>query len=109
MMNKLKEDRMEAQIEQEAIKLSLETAGKFYARAQDALKATGALDVEGQWNDPLYWGQMLMMVVLEEMRGTSDSGALPDVIAHNVSAMIRATSKGDSLYKIASPEHGTMQ
>lgn len=108
-MKKISEDKLAVSMEQASIKLAMETAGAYYDAAKSILEGTGATEIIGQWNDPLYWGQTLIMVLLEEMRALDDNKTLPDVIAHNVGLMIEATKEGRRLYSVAMPEGQSLQ
>ena len=103
------DDPMLGQMQQHAAMMAMNAAHSYYKSAQSLIIDGGHANKEAVWQNPIWWTQMMMMILLEEVRSNTPGGKLPRVLSQNVRVMLDAVDDGTALFQTVTLRTHTKQ
>lgn len=94
------EDLLLNQMTQSAANLAAAALHSYYKSARNLIIEGGHEKAQAVWQNPIWWCQMMAMVMLEEARRSSEDGKLPEVLSQNIRVMLDATDGGEALFEV---------
>lgn len=94
------EDLLLEEMTQRAANLAASAMHLYYKSARNLIIEGGHEKAQAVWQNPIWWCQMMAMVMLEEARRSSENGKIPEVLSQNIRIMLDATDRGEPLFEV---------